>query len=117
MPDIPEGAKKPQDHAAKAEALDQSVAIEHNGQRYEIDRDALDDVETLNLIGKMQVMAERQQGLMIPVVVERILGEQQYAMFLRSNRGQNGRVPTAPLFELWNEIDTAAGKLSASSGS
>lgn len=117
MPAIPAGARKPQDHAAKAEALAESVTLEHNGKKYEISAGSFDDVETIGLIGKMQLLPEGQQGLMIPAVVERILGPQQYALFLRSNRGEDGRVPMAPLLEVWNQMDSAAGKLSASSGS
>lgn len=116
MPDIPKGAKRPQDHSAKAEATGEPIFITHNDVEYRLDADAFDDVETFSLLGRMRMSGD-EGSLYISLIVERVLGPEQWAKFLRANRNDHGRVPGAALGGVFREMNEAAGNRSASSGS
>jgi sulfur carrier protein ThiS len=104
--------KKPQDRLAKAEARDESVAVEFNGQTYELDNELFNDVEILEMIGDME-----ENPLLLPKLVRTILGPEQWAAFKDANRNEKGRVPGERLNELFEAMDAAVGNSAASSGS
>lgn len=112
---IPRTARKPQDHLkavtkAKAEATGMNLSIEFTGVTYIIDREVIDDTELMELIADMQ-----NNPVFLTKVVRSILGTDQWAKFLASNRDKkSGRVPTAPLWAIFNILDDALGKSSAS---
>ena len=114
---IPEGAKKPTDHKksvelAKAEAQGTDIVIEYNGITYVLEREVIDDVELLELIGDMT-----SNPILLPKVIRTILGLDQWAKFKDSNRNEAGRIPSGCMRELFELLDTAAGKSSASPAS
>ena len=111
----PKAAKKPQDRmpkaveAAKADALDGTVTLDHNAVTYTVDADAFDDVETFELLGRMQMAAGDEAGLFLPLIVRRVLGEEQWSQFLESNRNERGRVPALALADIFHLLDEHAG--------
>ena len=114
---IPANAKKPSDHKksaalAKAEAQSTNIVIEYNGITYVLEREVIDDVELLELIGDMT-----SNPILLPKVVRSILGLDQWAKFKDSNRNDAGRVPSERMRELFELLDAAAGKSSASPAS
>jgi hypothetical protein len=102
---VPSTAKKPADHAAKAEAKGEDIAFDHDGVTYTIERDVVDDVEILELIGDMTT-----NPILLPKVVRTMLGPDQWAAFKDSHRNAKGRVPSDELRGLFEAIDDAAGK-------
>jgi hypothetical protein len=85
MPEIPEGAKQPQDYkAAQAEAVDPDALIlfTHEGVEYIIDPAFRDDVEILE-----DIEEEREVK-----AVRRIIGDDQWDEWKEAHRGENGRV-------------------------
>jgi hypothetical protein len=102
----PDTAKRPQDHkAVKAEANGDDITFTHDGADYTLERDVVDDVETLELIGDMQ-----SSPVMMPKVVRTMLGAAQWAAFKDSHRNAKGRIPSDELRRLFESIDDAAGK-------
>jgi len=101
----PSTAKKPADHAAKAEAKGEDIAFDHDGVTYTIERDVVDDVEILELIGDMTT-----NPILLPKVVRTMLGAIQWAAFKDAHRNAKGRVPSDQLRGLFEAIDDAAGK-------
>jgi len=103
---IPSTAKKPDDHkAARAEAQGEDITFVHDGVTYTIERDVVDDVEILELIGDMTT-----NPILLPKVVRTMLGAAQWAAFKDSHRNAKGRVPSDELRGLFEAIDDAAGK-------
>ena len=105
---VPSTAKTPTDHAAKAakaEAKGEDIAFDHDGVTYAIERDVVDDVEILELIGDMTT-----NPILLPKVVRTMLGTAQWAAFKDSHRNAKGRVPSDELRGLFEAIDDAAGK-------
>lgn len=85
MPEIPDGAKRPEDHkSAQAEALDPNAPIvfTYDDVDYEIDPDFRDDLE---------IIEDLQEGRELSAV-QRILGAEQWRAWKEANRGANGRV-------------------------
>lgn len=109
MAAVPQDHKKPADHAAKAEAEALDLSVEHNEVTYVIEREVVNDVEILELIGDMA-----ENSLLLPKVVRTMLGTAQWAKFKDTNRNDAGRVPIERLQELFEALDDAAGKSSAS---
>lgn len=102
MPDIPEGAKKPQDHAAKNEAtgdLDE-VTIEHEGITVTFKRSAI-TLRVMLLIEQEKVMT----------ALQKMLGEDQFDLI--------ADLPIASAESLFQKVLSEAGtpNSSASSGS
>jgi len=85
MPDIPEGAKLPTDHAPKAEARDQFIEVEHNGATYRIDRENADNLE---------LMEFTEDGKYISAI-RGYLGPDQWSKWKDANRDDKGRVRSA----------------------
>ena len=104
MPDIPKGAKKPQDHAAKAEAKSEDLTVTYNGIDYTIDRAIVDDVEFFELIGEME-----EKPFLLTRVVKMLLGEKQYGEFKDANRDDAGRVSIDHLAKFFEAADGVAG--------
>lgn len=104
---VPSTAKKPADHAkaAKAEAKGEDIAFDHDGVTYTIERDVMDDVEILELIGDMTT-----NPILLPKVVRTMLGTDQWAAFKDAHRNAKGRVPSDELMGLFEALDDAAGK-------
>lgn len=102
---VPSTAKKPTDHAAKAEAKGEDIAFDHDGVTYTMERDVVDDVEILELIGDMTT-----NPILLPKVVRTMLGPVQWAKFKDSHRNSKGRIPVDQLNHLFESMDDAAGK-------
>ena len=105
MPAPPKTAKKPADHAAKAEAKGEDITFNLDGVTYVMERDVVDDVEILELIGDMS-----DNPILMPKVVRTMLGARQWAAFKAGHRNEKGRVPSDELRRLFEVIDDAAGK-------
>lgn len=112
----PKAAKKPQDRLMKAAATNDVISVTHNGETYTIAAEAFDDVETFELLGRMQIADNEESLLLMPLILRRSLGDKQWQTFLRTNR-KDGRVGTAAMVEIFELIDTAAGNRQASPGS
>lgn len=114
MPNTPPSAKKPQDRlpskAARAEAEGRPVHVDFNGSTYTIDREHVDDVE---LMEKIAEMAEGASYL-LPVVVHKMLGDEQWSAFKDANRNDAGRVPSSALESLFDALNSSLGESRAS---
>lgn len=53
MPDIPEGAKTPEDHKPKAEEPPPTVSVKIKGREWSIPREALDDFELMDDLAQL----------------------------------------------------------------
>jgi hypothetical protein len=102
---VPSTAKKPADHAAKAEAKGEDITFDHDEVTYTIERDVVDDVEVLELIGDMT-----ENPILLPKVVHTMLGPDQWAAFKDAHRNAKGRVPSDELNRLFETLDNAVGK-------
>lgn len=117
MPDIPEGAKQPSDHAAaKAEATDGPIEITFRNEQYVIDPESANDVELFELIGTIRTSPETDAVFLLPSLVRRTIGSDQYDRFLDANR-VNGRVSIETLNEFFEALNGAQGNQSASTSS
>ena len=102
---VPETAKKPADRAVKAEAKGEDITFDHDEVTYTMERDVVDDVEILELIGDMTT-----NPILLPKVVRTMLGPDQWAVFKDAHRNTKGRIPSNELRRLFESIDDAAGK-------
>lgn len=103
---VPSTVKKPDDHkAAKAEAKGEDIAFDLDGVTYTMERDVVDDVEILELIGDMTT-----NPILMPKVVRTMLGPVQWAAYKDAHRNAKGRIPSDELRRLFEAIDDAAGK-------
>ena len=104
MPEIPKGAKKPQDRAAKAEAKGDDLVITYNGAEYVIERAVVDDVEFFELVADMDA-----KPYILTKIVQMLLGAKQYEAFKNANRDDAGRVSIDHLAAFFNAADNVAG--------
>ena len=74
--------RKPQDHAAKAEAKGQDIHIDHAGVHYVIDRENAHNLEVMEFIEDEQYIK----------AIRGYLGVDQWVKFKDANRDQQGRV-------------------------
>ena len=81
----PANVKKPQDHAAKAEAVDGPIEVEHNGVLYLIDRDNADNLELMEFVEDRQYIK----------AIRGYVGQDQWDRFKDANRDDKGRVRSA----------------------
>ena len=99
MPTIPEGAKKPTDRQAKAEALGQFIEFDHDGQHYAIDRDNDNNLELKEFT---------EDGDYIKAI-RGYLGADQWAKFKDANRDEKGRVDAEAFEPFLNAVMAAIG--------
>lgn len=89
-------------HELAAQAAEQTVATPapriktvtytFEGISYQVRKDALEDLDVMYWVAKLQ-SGEEENGWMFPLVLERVLGEDQFAKFRRSQRDESGRAP------------------------
>ena len=85
----PAGAKQPQDHKTPATTEDGPLVVAVDGHDYTIERDALDDFELMDDLGRL----EQGQIVRLPAVLRRLLGDEQYAAAVDAIRDpETGRV-------------------------
>ena len=108
MPEIPEGAKKPKDRAAKAEARAQFIEFDHDGEHYVIDRENANNLELMEFVEDRQYIK----------AIRGYVGADQWAKFKDANRDARDRVD-AEAFEpfLQAALDAIGGESGNSSGS
>jgi len=98
MPEVPAGAKKPQDHkAAKAEAIDpdEPIEFEWRGQNYTIDPAFRDDVEIL----------EDTEDEKYVNALRRVLGAEAWDEWKDANRDKDtGRVKATLAEEFMTDL-------------
>ena len=99
MPEIPEGAKRPSDHAAKAEATGATIVVEFGGLTYEIDRDNADNLELMEFIEEGQYIK----------ATKGYIGADQWAKFKDAHRDEKGRVRSADFEPFLQAVMTAIG--------
>jgi hypothetical protein len=99
MPKIPEGAKKPTDRAAKAEAKGEDITLTFEGAKYVIPRDRADNVELFELIEDDKAFSAARA----------FLGVEQWQAFKDSIRLPDGRVPGEPTERFLNALMVAIG--------
>lgn len=97
MPEIPEGAKKPEDKKPAAEVIAdetpevvEPVEFEWEGATYIVDGDFADDLELLEILGDLGDDENRIN--LIPKAMRSVLGDEGWDAWKRANRGANGRV-------------------------
>lgn len=94
--------------ALKAEVADTARTIEYDGLTYTIDPDSYDDLELIEALADFDETANR---LVIPRIVERLIGAKEYAAFKAKYRNpKTGRVPFTPLRDLFYTIDGNLGE-------
>lgn len=96
---IPEGAKVPQDHAAKAEAKGLPVEFDFEGEHYSIDRENADNLELMEFI---------EDELYIKAI-RGFLGADQWAHWKSVNRDEQGRVSAKNFEPFLNRAMAAIG--------
>lgn len=98
MPDVPAGAKKPQDHKPKKQ---DKFDIEFDGEKYTIQAEAVtDDLEVA------EYLAEDRTAIL---ALRQILGAEQYEKFKNSARDKKtGRISAEKGGELIDKIFTEA---------
>lgn len=96
---VPKTAKKPTDHAAKAEAKGEDITFDFDGTQYVIPRDTVDNVELFELI---------EDGKNFQVA-RMFVGAKQWDAFKDSVRLPDGRVPGEPTDRFLNAITAATG--------
>jgi len=74
--------RKPQDHAAKAEAKGEDVKFDHEGVHYVIDRDNVNNLELMEFVDDEK---------WIPAI-RGYIGRDQWVKFKNANRDDKGRV-------------------------
>ena len=99
MPKIPEGAKKPTDRAAKAEAKAQFIELDYNGDHYVIDRDNADNLELMEFVEDEKYIT----------AIRGYLGPDQWGKWKDANRDAKGRVTTAEFEAFLNKVMAAIG--------
>src|SRR4051794_41085285 len=99
MPEIPEGAKKPADHAAKAEARGESVVVEHNGATYHVDRENADNLELMEFTEDQKYIS----------AIRGYLGVDQWSAWKDANRDEKGRVRSADFESFLQAVMDAIG--------
>ena len=104
---VPKTAKKPADHAAKAEAKGEDIRFDFDGVEYVIPRETADNVELFELIEDGKNFA----------VARMFVGKEQWSAFKDRVRLPDGRVPGEPTDRFLNAIMAALGNLKASSSS
>ncbi|KQY58313.1 hypothetical protein ASD11_01205 [Aeromicrobium sp. Root495] len=102
--------------AAKNEATPSSrkdLVVPLDGVDYVLDEDVFDDVEILEMLGEIQ---NNDALHMLPGLMKRMLGEDQWRGWKEAHRLESGRVPTEPMSEFLSEIFAAlsSGNYSAS---
>jgi hypothetical protein len=102
--------------AAKNEAVPESstdLIVPLDGVDYRLDEDVFDDVEILEDLAEIQ---DNDQMHRLPVVMKKMLGEEQWKTWKDAHRNAAGRVPTEPMTEFLSEIFAAlsSGNYSAS---
>jgi hypothetical protein len=111
---IPKNAKKPTDHkpkqSAKDEAKGKDIVFEHDGITYTIAAEAVDDAELTEQIADMQA----GESQLLPLIVRRLLGVEQWKAFKDAARDKAGRIPHARLSDLFEAMDDAVGNSSGS---
>lgn len=120
MPEIPDNTAAPQDHkpskkasakaaadAAQAEATEARLTVEHDGTDYDVVAESANDLELYEDVA--DYISGRR--VLLPRIIKRLIGPRAFAEFKKKHRDPDtGRVPTEPLFELFELIDTALGE-------
>ena len=107
MPEIPKGAKKPQDRAAKAEARAKFIEFDHDGIHYVIDRDNADNIELMEFVEDEQYFK----------AIRGYLGTDQWNKFKDTHRDEQGRVSADAFEPFMQAVMDAVGGSGNSSGS
>lgn len=97
---------EPETDAAKAEAKGAALVIEHEGVTFTMDREVLDDVELIERIGDF---TDGQYSL-LPSIMRAMLGREQWEAFKIAHRGEDGRIPTDAMDQLFNALNAALGE-------
>lgn len=87
MPEIPDGAKVPEDHKPKAEDAPETVTVTVRGEEFTLSSDHFDDWELLDDIGR----ADDGDAGRAPMIMRKMLGD-QYSKAIEVIRGEDGRV-------------------------
>lgn len=111
MPDVPEGAKIPQDHAAKTEARSQFIEFDYDERHYKVDRENANNIELFEFVEDEQYTK----------ALRGFLGLDQWKQWKDSVRDSKGRVPSEQfepfLQAVMDAIGGSKGNSSASPGS
>src|SRR5437879_6247394 len=99
MPEIPEGAKKPTDHAPKAEARADVITVEHNGATYQIDRENADNIELMEFVEDQKYIS----------AIRGYLGLDQWSAWKEANRDEKGQVRSADFESFLQAVMDAIG--------
>lgn len=98
MPEIPEGAKKPQDHKTKSKKPKKSKSnvftFEFRGETYPIDTDVRDDWE----------LAEAFSDNRIPEALRMLLGTRQYEQVKKNLADKSGRTKATDMSEFASKL-------------
>lgn len=96
----PASAKKPTDRLpAKAEAKDEPIIVEFDGETYTIDRDNADNLELFEFIEDEKYMS----------AIRGFVGPEQWAKYKDAHRDEKGRVPAATFQDFLQIVMDAIG--------
>lgn len=97
-------ARKPSaSQAQKAEASTEpsEILVPLDGVDYELDPDVFNDVEILELLGEIQ---SNEQVYLLPSVMKRMLGDEQFSQWKDAHRLPTGRVPLEPMMSFLDQL-------------
>lgn len=101
MTEIPDGAKKPTDHKAKAEDEPTTRAVTVRGVDITVPVDALNDFELLDDLNELE---QRQNAARMPAILRRLVGEQWREVMDAARDPESGRVTIEAGADLVREI-------------
>jgi hypothetical protein len=97
-------ARKPRTAPAqKAEAAAEptTLIVPLDGVDYHLDPDVFNDVEILELLGEIQ---SNEQVYLLPSVMKRMLGDEQFGSWKDAHRLPTGRVPLEPMMSFLDQL-------------
>lgn len=115
MPDIPKGAKVPEDRKAKDEANGQPFTVEWTypsptepdataTTTFEIDREAGNDYEVMEWFAELD-----DNPQYMTFILRKLLGREEHSRLKDTVRDEKGRVDPDRMFEFFDEMSDALG--------
>lgn len=87
-------------------AEEKTICVEVDGVPATIERDAMGDIEVMEMLGDMQ----DGNVLVLPRLMRSVFGDEQYRAIKRSLRGEGGRTSSADMMRFMSEAIRQAGE-------
>lgn len=109
----PAGAKRPQDHrpaSAKADLEQADLAVTYDGHDYTISHDRLDDIELIEVFGRIEDADGNglAQSIAVLRALAMMLGAEQYEQFKADQKAAHGTCSAEAVGNLFRAIMEAS---------